>query len=75
MSLRTLHRRVGEVAAWRRPRLVAKGAPDADQVVATVRQAIADLPAGAVVLAETRPTSTCCPGSAPPGSRTAPGST
>jgi hypothetical protein len=48
----TLHRRVGEVAAWRRPRLVAKGAPDADQVVATVRQAIADLPAGAVVLAE-----------------------
>jgi len=52
MSLRTLHRRVGEVAAWRRPRLVAKGAPDADQVVATVRQAIADLPAGAVVLAK-----------------------
>jgi hypothetical protein len=28
MSLRTLHRRVAEVAAWRRPRLVAKGDPD-----------------------------------------------
>jgi transposase len=40
MSLRTLHRRVREVAAWRRPRLVAKGDPDRD------------LPEGAVVLAE-----------------------
>jgi transposase len=52
MSLRTLHRRVGEVAAWRRPRLVAKGAPDADQVVADVRATLAALPDGAVVLAE-----------------------
>jgi transposase len=52
MSLRTLHRRVREVAGWRRPRLVAKGAPDAAQVVARVRRAIAALPAGAVVLAE-----------------------
>jgi transposase len=43
---------VGEVACWRRPRLVAKGAADADQVVAGVRQAITDLPDGAVVLAE-----------------------
>jgi transposase len=52
MSLPTLHRRVREVACWRRPRLVAKGAPDADQVVAGVRQAITELPDGAVVLAE-----------------------
>jgi transposase len=52
MSLRTLHRRVREVAAWRRPRLVAKGAADAEQVVADLRQAITDLPDGAVVLAE-----------------------
>ena len=52
ISQRTLHRRVLEVAAWRRPRLVAKGDPDRDQVLAALRQAIAELPAGAVVLAE-----------------------
>jgi Homeodomain-like domain/DDE superfamily endonuclease len=52
MSLRTLHRRVGEVARWRRPRLVAKGDPDRDQALAALRQAIRDLPEGAVVLAE-----------------------
>ncbi len=52
ISQRTLRRRVGEVARWRRPRLVAKGDPDHDQVVAGVRQAISQLPAGAVVLAE-----------------------
>jgi transposase len=52
MSLRTLHRRTGEVACWRRPRLVAKGDPDRDQILADLHQAIADLPDGAVVLAE-----------------------
>jgi transposase len=52
MSLRTLHRRVRQVATWRRPRLVAKGDPDRDQVLDTLRQAITDLPTGAVVLAE-----------------------
>jgi transposase len=52
MSLRTLHRRVREVATWRRPRLVAKGAPDRDQVLATLRHQLAALPTGAVVLAE-----------------------
>jgi transposase len=52
MSLRTLRRRVREVARWQRPRLVAKGAPDAAQVTAGVRAAIAALPTGAVVLAE-----------------------
>src|SRR6266540_873133 len=45
ISLHTLHRRVREVAAWRRPRLVAKGDPDRDQVIAA-------LPQDAVVLAE-----------------------
>ena len=40
MSLRTLHRRVGEVACWRRPRLVAKGDPDRDQVLADLHQQV-----------------------------------
>jgi transposase len=52
MSLRTLHRRVREVACWRRPRLVAKGDPDRDQALAELHQQLGDLPAGAVVLAE-----------------------
>jgi hypothetical protein len=52
MSLRTLHRRVGEVAAWRRPRLVARGDPDRDQILADLHQQLSDLPDGAVVLAE-----------------------
>jgi transposase len=52
MSLRTLHRRVREVARWRRPRLVAKGDPDHDQVLADLHQQLEDLPDGAVVLAE-----------------------
>ena len=52
MSLRTLHRRVREVANWRRPRLVAKGDPDRDQTLATLRQRVGELPEGAVVLAE-----------------------
>jgi transposase len=52
ISLRTLHRRVREVAAWRRPRLVAKGDPDRDQALAELHQQLGDLPAGAVLLAE-----------------------
>ena len=52
ISLWTLHRRVGEVACWRRPRLVAKGDPDREQVLADLHRAIAELPTGAVVLAE-----------------------
>jgi transposase len=51
-SLRTLQRRVREVAAWRRPRLVAKGDPDRDQVLTDLHQQLRDLPDGAVVLAE-----------------------
>jgi DDE superfamily endonuclease len=52
ISSRTLRRRVREVAGWRRPRLVAKGDPDRDQILADLRQTIAVLPEGAVVLAE-----------------------
>jgi len=52
MSLRTLHRRVGEVAAWRRPRLVARGDPDRDQLLAALHQQLRDLPDSAVLLAE-----------------------
>jgi transposase len=52
ISLHTLHRRVREVAAWRRPRLVAKGDPDRDQILAALHQQLEDLPRGAVVLAE-----------------------
>jgi transposase len=52
MSLRTLHQRVAEVAAWRRPRLVAKGDPNRDQTLAGLHQQLRNLPEGAVVLAE-----------------------
>jgi transposase len=52
MSRRTLHRRVREVARWRRPRLVAKGDPDRDQILASLRQRLAELPEAAVVLVE-----------------------
>jgi hypothetical protein len=40
------------VAAWRRPRLIAKGDPDRDQILAELHQQLGDLPEGAVVLAE-----------------------
>jgi transposase len=52
ISLRTLYRRIREQASWRRPRLVAKSDPNRDQVVAAVRERVAGLPAGSVVLAE-----------------------
>ena len=52
ISQRTLHRRVREVASWRRPRLVAKGDPDRDQILADLHQQLRKLPDGAVVLAE-----------------------
>jgi transposase len=52
LSQRTLRRRVRQVAAWRRPRLVAKGDPDRDQILADLHQQLEDLPDGAVVLAE-----------------------
>jgi transposase len=52
MSLRTLHRRIREHAVWRRPRLIAKGDPDHDTICAGIRDHIAALPTGSVVLAE-----------------------
>jgi transposase len=52
MSMGTLRRRVREVARWRRPRLVARGDPDRDQVLADLHQQLRDLPDGAVLLAE-----------------------
>jgi hypothetical protein len=65
LSRRTLHRRVREVARWRRPRLVAKGDPDRDQILADLHQQITDLPLARCCWPRTRPTSTystCCPG-------------
>jgi transposase len=52
ISLATLRRQVREVAGWRRPRLVARGDPDREAALAALRQSIAELPEGAVVLAE-----------------------
>ena len=52
MSLRTVYRRVSEQARWCRPRLIAKSDPDHDNICANIRQQIADLPEGSVVLAE-----------------------
>jgi hypothetical protein len=40
------------VARWRRPRLIAKGDPHHDRIVAGIRRRIARLPAGSVVLTE-----------------------
>jgi transposase len=52
ISLRTLHRRTLEVARWRRPRLVARGDPDRERVLAALHQQLGDVPQGSVVLAE-----------------------
>lgn len=52
ISPRTLYRRTRAVAAWRRPRLVAKGDPHHDQICARIRRRIARLPARSVVLTE-----------------------
>ncbi|MEV0609443.1 IS630 family transposase [Polymorphospora rubra] len=52
LSLRTVYRRIREQARWCRPRLTAKSAPDHDTVCAGIRDQIAALPKGSVVLAE-----------------------
>ena len=52
MSLRTCYRRIREQAHWATPRLIAKGDPDHDTICADLRDQIAALPAGSVVLAE-----------------------
>lgn len=52
MSLRTMYRRVREQARWCRPRLIAKSDPHRDTICAAIRDQIAALPQGSVVLAE-----------------------
>jgi transposase len=52
ISMRTLYRRVRRVAVWRRPKLVARGDPDHDHVVAGVVARLLELPRRAVVCAE-----------------------
>jgi transposase len=70
ISQRTLRRRVRQVAAWRRPRLVAKGDPDRDQVLAGLHEQLTELPDGAVVLAEDETHVNLLPWLRPPGSLT-----
>jgi transposase len=52
VSMRTLYRRVRQVAIWRRPKLTARGDPDHDHVVAGIVARLLELPRPAVVLAE-----------------------
>ena len=52
IGARTLYRRIGLGAIWRRPKLTARGDPDHDHVVARIVIRLADLPRQAVVLAE-----------------------
>jgi len=68
LSVRTVRRRLREVATWRRPRLIAKGDPKGKQRWAKVRQAIAAFWAGAVVRAEDGCHIDLLLGCAPPGS-------
>jgi transposase len=52
VSLRTLYRRVRQVAIWRRPKLIARGDPGHDQAVAGIVSRLLELPRRAVVMAE-----------------------
>jgi transposase len=52
VSLRTVWRRTRQVAAWRRPRLVAKSDPRRASILSGIRRRLARLPAGSVVIAE-----------------------
>jgi transposase len=52
LSMSTMRRRIREQARWARPRLIAKGDPNRDTICADIRDRIAALPAGSVVLAE-----------------------
>lgn len=52
MSLRTVYRRIREQARWCRPRLIAKSEPEHDHICARIRERVAALPTGSVVLAE-----------------------
>jgi hypothetical protein len=50
--VRTLYRRVRQVAIWRRPKLIACGDPAHDQAVAAITARLLELPCRAVVCAE-----------------------
>jgi len=52
VSLRTLYWGVRRVAVWRRPKLIARGDPDHDHVVAGIVARLIELPRRSVVLAE-----------------------
>jgi transposase len=52
ISMRTLYRRVRLVAIWRRPKLIARGDPDHDHVVAQIVARLLELPLRSAVLAE-----------------------
>ncbi|MGI5508149.1 IS630 family transposase [Streptomyces sp. CA-106131] len=52
MSLRTVYRHTREQAAWRRPRLVARGDPERRRTLAALRRQLAALPHGSAVWAE-----------------------
>jgi transposase len=52
VSMRTLYRRVAQVAVWRRPKLTARGDPYHDHVAADIVAQLLELPRRAVVLAE-----------------------
>jgi transposase len=52
LSMRTLYRRVRQVAIWRRPKLTARGDPAHDQVVAAIVARLLELPRRSVVCAE-----------------------
>jgi len=52
VSMRTLYRRVRLVAGWRRPKLIARGDPYHDHVVAGIVARLLELPQRSAVLAE-----------------------
>ncbi|MFD8567954.1 IS630 family transposase [Streptomyces sp. NPDC059639] len=49
VSSRTLYRRLREVAVWRRPKLIARGDPHRNAILAALRRSMALLPVGAKV--------------------------
>lgn len=51
LSLRTLYRRVAQVAIWRRPKLTGRGDPARPAVLAALRTRLRLLPAGALIWA------------------------
>jgi hypothetical protein len=67
MSLRTVYRRIREQARWCRPRLIAKSEPEHDQICARIRERVAALPTGSVVLAEDETHLDLSPASGPAG--------